>query len=92
MKVADRVAVAEAASSGLRPSRERLTLRELRQRRSLSIKQLEELTGIARGTLSGIETGTRTPTILQLQRLSEFYGVAADSWRFVTLAVTEVSS
>jgi transcriptional regulator with XRE-family HTH domain len=92
MKVADRVAVAEAVSEGRNPTRERLTLRQLRERSGLSIKQLERITGIPRGTLSGIETGTRTPTPRELARLAEFYGVDLEGCRFVVLATFEVQA
>jgi transcriptional regulator with XRE-family HTH domain len=92
MKLQDRVAVAEAGSGGLQPQSERLTLRELRARRDLTIRQLEAEVGISRGTLSQIETGARVPTPAQLHQLSEFYGVAADGWRFVVLATVEVEA
>lgn len=82
------VDVAEAVIRGSNPRPERLTLRELRERRELSLRALEVVTGISRGTLSQIETGGRVPSLEQLQTLGAFYGVEA--WQFVVLAVAEV--
>lgn len=91
MKLQDRIAVAEAHQTGRNP-RERLTLRQLRERRGLSIKQLQHEIGIPRGTLSGIETGTRSANARELIALAEFYGVSFERCRFVTLATFEVEA
>ena len=87
------VAQADAAAAflkGCNPRPERLTLRELRARRGLSIKGLEAQIGIGRGTLSQIETGVRTPSAWHLIALADFYGVSLERCQFVTLATFEV--
>jgi len=84
--------VAAAPTMGCNRRTERLTLRQLRERRELSIKGLELLTGISRGTLSQIETGSRLPSPRVLHQLAEFYGVEAATATFVVLATFEVES
>jgi transcriptional regulator with XRE-family HTH domain len=50
-------------------------LRELRQGRQLSLKQVAEATGISASFLSQVETGRNDITINRLTRLMRFYGV-----------------
>jgi len=84
--------VAAAPTVGCNRRTERLTLRQLRERRELSIKALETLTGISRGTLSQIETGSRTPTPRELMALADFYVLDVETCRFVVLATFEVEA
>jgi transcriptional regulator with XRE-family HTH domain len=50
-------------------------LRELRQGRRLSLKQVADATGISSSFLSQVETGQNDITINRLTRLMRFYGV-----------------
>lgn len=92
MKVEDRAAVAEAVSTGFQPRHERLTLRELRARRDLSLRDLEAEVGLSRGVISGIETGQRLPTPAQITTLAAFYGVDVETCQFVVLATFEAAA
>ena len=47
-----------------------MTLRERRQQLGVHLRQLEETTGINRGTLSRIETGQQIPTPGQLANIA----------------------
>ena len=53
-------------------------LRELRQRREITLTQLAESTGISVSTLSRLESGTRRPTLELLLALSQAYRVPLD--------------
>ncbi|HWS32094.1 MAG TPA: XRE family transcriptional regulator [Actinoplanes sp.] len=53
-------------------------LRELRQRRDITLTRLAETTGISVSTLSRLESGTRKPTLELLLPLAEAYQVALD--------------
>lgn len=46
-----------------------VTVRVWRRRADLTLKELEELTGISAATLNRIELDERIPTILELERL-----------------------
>lgn len=85
-RLADRV----SPSRGNNHPHARLTLRELRVRAGLSLRELEREISISRAYLSGIETGTRTPTAGELIKLADFYSVSFEQCRFVTLATFEV--
>ena len=50
-------------------------LRRIRVRRGLTIKDLQERTGVNRGTISRAERRERTPLPLTLQRLADALGV-----------------
>lgn len=50
-------------------------IRSYRQRRSLTLAQLSELSGISVGHLSRLENGTRTPTVRLLLQLARALGV-----------------
>ena len=53
-------------------------LRELRQRREMTLTQLAETTGISVSTLSRLESGARRPTLELLLPLAEAYQVTLD--------------
>ncbi|GAA4957324.1 helix-turn-helix domain-containing protein [Actinoplanes utahensis] len=53
-------------------------LRELRQRRDITLTRLAETTGISVSTLSRLESGTRKPTLELLLPLAEAYQVTLD--------------
>lgn len=53
-------------------------LKALRLKRSLTLVQLSEQTGISASTLSRLESGQRKPTLELLLALSGAYGVAVD--------------
>ncbi|MEV6300104.1 XRE family transcriptional regulator [Actinoplanes sp. NPDC051861] len=53
-------------------------LRELRQRREITLAQLSETTGISVSTLSRLESGTRKPTLELLLPLARAYQVSLD--------------
>lgn len=74
-----RLAIAEAYLEGCNHARG-LTLRDLRERRELSIREVEEATAINRATLSKIERGIEAPTTEHLGLLSELYRVP-NRWR-----------
>ncbi len=48
---------------------------DARKKRSLTQKQLSELTGIAQGDISKLENGTANPSIRTLQRLAKGMGM-----------------
>ena len=50
-------------------------LRRLREERQISISELARRSGIAKATLSKLETGTGNPTVVTLVALSEAFGV-----------------
>lgn len=50
-------------------------LRRLREERQISISELSRRSGIAKATLSKLETGTGNPTVVTLVALSEAFGV-----------------
>ena len=53
-------------------------LRELRQRRDVTLNELSAETGISTSTLSRLEAGLRRPTLEQLLPLSASHGVTID--------------
>lgn len=53
-------------------------LKELRQRREITLSELAEETGISVSTLSRLEAGLRRPTLEQLLPLARSYGVTLD--------------
>ncbi|MFI7347276.1 XRE family transcriptional regulator [Streptomyces sp. NPDC049936] len=53
-------------------------LRQLRRRRSLTLADLAEQTGINESTLSRLESGSRKPTLELLLPLAELYDVPLD--------------
>lgn len=59
------------------------TLRDLREQRGLTLRQLERHTGIFSGRLSKLERGAESPTVAELLRLGEFYGIGPEHWRLV---------
>lgn len=52
------------------------TLRQWRHERLLTLRALADRAGLAHGTVWGVETGERVPTIGTVERLSETLGVA----------------
>lgn len=53
-------------------------LKQLRQRRDITLNDLAEETGISISTLSRLEAGLRRPTLEQLLPLARAYGVTLD--------------
>lgn len=53
-------------------------LKELRQRREITLNELADETGISVSTLSRLEAGLRRPTLEQLLPLARSYGVTLD--------------
>ncbi|TQL66854.1 XRE family transcriptional regulator [Nocardioides albertanoniae] len=53
-------------------------LKQLRQRRDITLSHLAEETGISTSTLSRLEAGLRRPTLEQLLPLARAYGVTLD--------------
>lgn len=53
-------------------------LKQLRQRRDITLSRLAEETGISTSTLSRLEAGLRRPTLEQLLPLARAYGVTLD--------------
>lgn len=53
-------------------------LKQLRQRRDVTLGELAEATGISTSTLSRLEAGLRRPTLEQLLPLARVYGVTLD--------------
>lgn len=53
-------------------------LKQLRQRRDITLSDLSEETGISTSTLSRLEAGLRRPTLEQLLPLARSYGVTLD--------------
>ena len=47
------------------------------------MRQLERHTGIFSGRLSKLERGAESPTVAELLRLGEFYGIGPEHWRLV---------
>lgn len=57
-------------------------LRAAREARGLHLRQMEELTGVSRGTLSQIERGERLPKDRIVPVLEEAYGLPCIEWYF----------
>ncbi len=55
-----------------------LRLKELRQRRDITLNELSDDTGVSVSTLSRLEAGLRRPTLEQLLPLARVYGVTLD--------------
>jgi transcriptional regulator with XRE-family HTH domain len=51
-------------------------LRERRERRGLSLRQVASLTGLSASFISGIERGMANPSVAALQKLTAAYGVS----------------
>lgn len=65
----------------LQPRSDGVSLRELRCKHELSLRDVEKRTGIHRAVLSRVENGVEVPSPALLQRLSDLYGVEAASWK-----------
>ncbi|GAA2211586.1 XRE family transcriptional regulator [Nonomuraea monospora] len=63
-------------SSGLSMAELGQRIRGERQARGLSIERLAELSGISRSMVSEVERGTKTPTVLVLDRLATALGTS----------------
>lgn len=48
---------------------------QVRQKRGLTLRQLEELTGIGKTTLNNIENGLVSPTLNQIEAIARALGV-----------------
>ena len=48
---------------------------EVRHDKKISLRQLEELSGVSKTTLNAIENGRRTPNIVQLEKIAKALGV-----------------
>jgi len=65
-------------------------LRTIREERGLTIREAEEQTGIARGTLSQLERGVLLPLDKQVPKLEIVYGPSVDWYsRLAGLALQE---
>ena len=53
-------------------------LKELRNKKGLSIRALAELIGISRNTLSSYERYDIVPTVLNAVKICEFFGVPVE--------------
>ncbi len=49
---------------------------QVRQKRGLTLRQLEELTGIGKTTLNNIENGLVSPTLNQVEAIARAMGVS----------------
>jgi transcriptional regulator with XRE-family HTH domain len=78
-----RIDAAEALVAGYNHAGRRLTLRELRRRRGLSIRAVEAETGYNRASLSKIERGIELPNPAIMLALSDLYGVPPEEWQVV---------
>jgi transcriptional regulator with XRE-family HTH domain len=76
-----RVEAAEAYLAGYNHEGEGLTLRALRHRRNMTLRQVEVETGFNRGVLSQIERGLMVPSPVHLLALSDLYGVSPEDWQ-----------
>lgn len=72
--------VAGGVSRGCNHDEDHLTLREVRQMRELSLRDVERETGISRATLSKIERGIELPRVDVMLWLSDVYGVSPHAW------------
>jgi transcriptional regulator with XRE-family HTH domain len=54
------------------------TIKELREKMGLTQKEFAERFGTAMTTVSGWETGNRTPRLEVLEKLAEFFGVTVN--------------
>jgi transcriptional regulator with XRE-family HTH domain len=52
-----------------------LRIKELRKARGLTLEQLRGPTGLSRGYLSQLETGSREPSVETLQQIAAAFGV-----------------
>lgn len=59
----------------------RLQLRNQRLKQRLSLRELSELTGIARSTLSEIENKRSSPTLTTINKLSRVLGHEILAWK-----------
>lgn len=59
-------------------------LRNLRKGRRLTQEQLAERLGVNRATISNYEISRRSPSLKELKRFAEFYGVGLDYFGVAT--------
>ncbi len=59
---------------------DRMRLREIRQRRALSLRDLGALSGVAYDTIHGIETGQQQPRPSTVRKLADALGVEPDAF------------
>ncbi len=57
------------------------TIKELRQKRQLTVKSVSEAVGIPESRLSEMERGVRLPTDGQIQRLESFFALKTNTLR-----------
>ena len=55
-------------------------LKTLRKGRGLSQLELSDRLELSRATISNYETNRRSPSLAELKRLSNFFGVSMDYW------------
>lgn len=67
------------------------TLRELRADAGLSLRALQEETGIFAGDLSRIEQGKLLPTPMQAATLANYFGLGMNDWRFIPMIDDDAS-
>ncbi len=57
-------------------------LRQLREKRGISRRVLAELCGLSGKSISRYERGERTPSMADVEKLADFFGVSIDFlWR-----------
>jgi transcriptional regulator with XRE-family HTH domain len=56
-----------------------MRLRVLRAERRVTLREVEEATGVAKETLSDLERGKRRPKDITLAKLADFYGVPVET-------------
>jgi transcriptional regulator with XRE-family HTH domain len=66
----------EALSSGLSMAELGARMRAERQARGMALERLAELSGVSRSMVSEVERGTKTPTVLVLDRLATALGTS----------------
>lgn len=66
-------------------------LRAAREAKGLHLRQMEELTGVSRGTLSQIERGERLPKDKIVPALEDAYGLPCIEWYFAGCSFAIVS-
>lgn len=55
----------------------KLRIREWRERRKLTYRELADRAGIALSTLYRVESGTASPTVAMLEKLAKALGISA---------------
>lgn len=56
----------------------KILLNQVRQEKKISLRQLEELSGISKSTLDNYENGNTFPDMNQMEKLAEALGVYID--------------